>query len=158
MSLRKLASNAAAGVSYPGHRHFTQRLLSRRGFLEQSGITLGILAASGILPELTRAATFKTHGHNSTTAATPVPIPGGLQLLGPTGPVFHVFLPAPGVEPSTITNFNGFVGWAAVGGMGTHTVTGEAPEHLPFGADVRFMRGEFVGADGRNHHGAFAFI
>jgi len=95
MSLRKLASNIAAGVAYPGHRHFTQRLLNRRTFLEKSGITLGALAASGILPELARAAKLTTHGHNSTTAASPLPIPGGLQLLGPTGPLFHVFLPAP---------------------------------------------------------------
>jgi hypothetical protein len=157
MSLRKLGSNLAA-VAYPGHPHFAKRLLSRRGFLEKSGITLGVLAASGMVPELARAAALKTHGTNSTTSATPVPIPGGLQLLGPSGPLFHIFLPSPGAEPSTITNFNGFVGWAAVGGMGTHTVTGQAPEHLPFEADVRFMRGEFVGADGRNHHGAFAFI
>jgi len=118
---------------------------------------LGVLAASGLVPELARAA-LKTHGRNSTTSATPLPIPGGLQLLGPTGPLFHVFLPAPGVEPSTITNFNGFVGWAAVGGMGTHTVIGGAPQQLHFESDVRFMRGEFVGADGRNHQGAFAFI
>src|SRR5260370_548010 len=88
----------------------------------------------------------------------PTPIPGGLPLLGLGGPLFHVFLPAPAVEPCTISNFNGFVGWAAVGGMGTRTVTGQAPEHLPFESDVRFMSGEFVGADGRNHHGAFAFI
>ena len=77
MSLRKLASNVAAGVTYPGHRHFAQLLLNRRSFLEKSGITLGALAASGILPELARAAALKTHGHNSTTAATPLPIPGG---------------------------------------------------------------------------------
>ena len=158
MSLRRLAFNLAAGVAYPGHRHFAKRLLSRRGFLEKSGITLGALAASGLVPGLARAAASKTHGINSTTTATPLPIPGGLQLLGPGGPLFHVFLPAAGAEPSTITNFNGFVGWAAVGGMGTHTVTGQAPEHLHFEADVRFMRGEFVGADGRNHHGAFAFV
>ena len=55
MSLGKLASNVAAGVTYPGHRHFAQRLINRRGFLEKSGITLGALAASGILPELARA-------------------------------------------------------------------------------------------------------
>ena len=157
MSLRRLASSKSLGMAYPGHRHFAKRLLSRRGFLEKSGVTLGVLAASGLVPELARA-TLKTHGHNSTTSATPLPIPGGLQLLGPSGPLFHIFLPAPGVEPSTITNFNGFVGWAAVGGMGTHTVIGEAPQHLHFEADVRFMRGEFVGADGGNHHGAFAFI
>ena len=156
MSLRRLASGKLPGTAYPGHRHFAKRLLSRRGFLEKSGVTLGVLAASGLVPELARAAT--THGRNSTTSTTPLPIPGGLQLLGPSGPLFHVFLPAPGVEPSTITNLNGFVGWAAVGGMGTHTAVGEGPQHLHFEADVRFMIGEFVGADGRNHHGAFTFI
>src|SRR5262245_2746756 len=83
MSLRKLASNLAGGVAYPGHRHFAKRLLSRRGFLERSGITLGALAASGLVPGLARAAASKTHGINSTTSATPLPIPGGLQLLGP---------------------------------------------------------------------------
>lgn len=163
MTLSKLTSNIAGGVVYPGHRHFTQRLLSRRGFLEKTGLTAAALAAAGLLPELARSAAITgaastAHGRNSTTTATPLPIPGGLQLLGPSGPLFHVFLPGTGAEPSTITNFNGFIGWAAVGGMGTHTVIGEAPEHLPFEADVRFMRGEFVGADGRNHHGAFAFI
>ena len=157
MSLRRLASGKIPLTAYHGHRHFAKRLLSRRGFLERSGVTLGVLAASGLVPELARAA-VKTHGRNSTTSATPLPIPGGLQVLGPGTPVFHFFLPGSGAEPSTITNFNGFVGWAAVGGKGTHTVVGEAPQHLPFEADVRFMTGEFVGADGRNHHGAFAFI
>ncbi len=154
---------SALGVPYAGHRHFTHRLLSRRGFLERTGLTAGALAAAGLLPEVARSAAVRsaaltTHGRKSTTTATPLPIPGGVQLLGPSGPLFHLFLPATGAEPSTITNFNGFIGWAAVGGMGTHTVSGKAPEHLPFEADVRFMRGEFVGADGRNHHGAFAFI
>ena len=109
MSLRKLASNISSGAVYPGHRHFAQRLLSRRTFLEKTGLTVGALAASGVLlPELARSAALNLHGHNSTTGATPLPIPCGLQLLGPGGPLFHVFLPAPGVEPSTITNFNGF--------------------------------------------------
>jgi len=157
MSLRRLASGKIPGMAYPGHPHFVKRLLSRRGFLEKSGVTLGVLAASGLVPELTRAA-VKTHGRNSTTSATPLPIPGGTQVFGPGSTVFHFFLPAPGAEPSAITNFNGFVGWAAVGGMGTHTVVGEAPEHVPFEADVRFMLGEFIGVDGRNHHGAFTFV
>ena len=156
MSLRRLASGQPLTTTYPGHRHFAHRLLSRRSFLEKSGITLSVLAASGLVPELARASTV--HGRNSTTSAIPVPIPGGLQLLGPGGPLFHVFLPAPGAEPSTITNFNGFIGWAAVGGTGTHTVVGQAPQHLTFDSDTRFMIGEFVGADGRNHHGAFTFI
>ena len=163
MNLSKLASNEATGMAFPGHVHFALRLLSRRRFFEKTGLTVGALAASGLVPELAwsspvRTSASTTHGHQSTTTAAPLPIPGGIQPLGPSGPLFHVFLPATGVEPSTITNFNGFIGWAAMGGMGTHTVTGQAPEHLPFEADVRFMRGEFVGADGRNHHGAFAFI
>lgn len=155
MSLRKLASNLA-GIAYPGHRHFTQRLLSRRGFLEKTGLTVGALAASGLITNVAAAAF--NHGRGSTTAATPLPIPGGLQLLGPNGPLFHFFFPGSGAEPSLITDFNGFIGQAAVGGMGTHSVKGQAPQHLPFESDVRFMLGEFVGADGRNHHGAFTFI
>ena len=154
-SLRKLASKLPVNIPNPGHRHFAQRLLSRRSFLEKSGLTLSVLAASGLVPELSRASTLRALG--GTTTATPVPIPGGLRLLGPGGPLFHVFLPAAGAEPSTITNFNGFIGWAAVGGMGTHTVASQS-QHLPFDSDMRFMKGEFVGADGRNHHGAFAFI
>src|SRR5437879_10165441 len=113
MSLRRLVSSKPFGMAYPGHRHFAKRLLSRRGFLEKSGVTLGVLAASGLVPELARA-TLKTHGHNSTTSATPLPIPGGLQLLGPSGPLLHVFLPAPGVAPSSLTTFNGRVAWAPV--------------------------------------------
>jgi len=35
MTLNKLVSNVAGGVAYPGHRHFTQRLLSRKGFLRK---------------------------------------------------------------------------------------------------------------------------
>ena len=63
-------------------------------------------------------------------------------------------------EPATITNFNGFVGLAYISGMVTRTnvKTGEKMR-LPFvDSDMRFMKGEFRGTDGRMHHGAFAFI
>lgn len=162
-NLERIAPNAlSAPPASRGHRHFTERLLNRRAFLEKSGLSLGVLAGSGLLgstaPLATRPAAALNFGRVSATSATPSPIPGGLELLGPPGPLFHLFLPATGAEPSTITNFNGFVGWAAVGGTGTHTPAGEAPQHLPFESDMRFMIGEFIGADGRNHHGAFAFI
>jgi len=159
-----IKSKIVSPVHYRGHQHFAERLLNRRGFLEKTGLTLGALAGSGLLTGVSRAALPNNigssigTGRKNTTSATPLPIPGGLQLLGPGGPLFHLFLPATGAEPSTITDFNGFVGWAAVGGMGTHTPVGEAPSHLPFESDIRFMLGEFVGADGKNHHGAFAFI
>jgi len=123
-----IASTAAA-VHHRGHQHFAERLLNRRGFLEKTSLTLGALAGSGMLTGVSRAAVLNgaasiNSGRKTTTSAAPLPIPGGLQLLGPSGPLFHVFLPATGAEPSTITDFNGFVGWAAVGGMGTHTGRG----------------------------------
>jgi hypothetical protein len=77
-----------------------------------------------------------------------------------------VFAPAPteadpiDAEPITITNFNGFVGLSYTSGMvkQTNTKTREVL-HLPFlNSDMRFMQGEFRGADGREHHGTFALV
>jgi hypothetical protein len=93
----------------------------------------------------------------------PVPVPGGTPLLGGS---FHVFAPAPtgadpiDAEPITITNFDGFVGLSYTNGMvtRTNTQTGETLR-LPFiSSDMRFMQGEFRGADGRPHHGTFALV
>ena len=63
-------------------------------------------------------------------AHKPVPIPGGTPVLGGD---FHVFGPGfpgfdpPDAEPSTITDFNGFLGFAYISGevTRTNTVTGE---------------------------------
>jgi len=144
-----------ARAPYRGHQHFTERLLKRRNFLEKSGLGLGALMGAGLLPGVSRAALLESP--RAAAGATPLPIPGGLDLLG-DGRIFHLFLPGTGAEPSTITDFNGFVGWAAVGGMGTHTPAGQAPQHLPFESDMRFFAGDFIGTDGKTHHGAFAFI
>jgi hypothetical protein len=95
----------------------------------------------------------------------PVPVPGGTPLLGGS---FHAFAPGPpqlnidpvDAEPITITNFNGFVGLSYTDGMATrtNTQTGETLR-LPFlSSDMRFMQGEFRGADGRLHHGTFALV
>jgi hypothetical protein len=93
----------------------------------------------------------------------PVPVPGGTPLLGGS---FHVFAPAPtgadpiDAEPITITNFDGFVGLSYTSGMvtQTNTKTGEVLR-LPFiDSDMRFMQGDFRGADGRIHHGTFALV
>jgi hypothetical protein len=97
-----------------------------------------------------------------THSFAPVPIPGGTPNLNG---VYHVFGPSVGgdptdAEPSTITNFNGFVGLAFINGMVTRTdtATGETL-HLPFlNSDMRFMMGEFRGADGRVHQGTFALV
>jgi hypothetical protein len=63
-------------------------------------------------------------------------------------------------EPVTITNFNGFMGLAYISGMvtRTNTSTGEVLT-LPFvQSDMRFMKGNFRGADGRVQKGAFALV
>ena len=158
MNLSKLASRA--GMAAPGHDHFAERLLSRRGFLEKTGLTAGALAAAGLIPEVARSGTINraastAHGHHSTTTATPLPIPGGLQLLGPSGPLFHVFLPATGVEPSTITNFNGFSALAYLNG----TATDADGNRLAIGlSDMRVFQGSYRTTDGSLAHGTFAFI
>ena len=82
----------------------------------------------------------------------PTPIPGGFA------PGFHAFL-GPGVEPSSIFNYRGVTGVATVQGTGTgtNTRTGEKTALL-FDSDNRFMRGQYVGMDGREHKGTFGFI
>ena len=79
-----------------------------------------------------------------------------------------MFAPAPpefnaspiDAEPITITNMNGFVGLSYTSGMvtQTNTQTGETLR-LPFiNSDMRFMQGEFRGADGGTHQGTFALV
>jgi len=92
-------------------------------------------------------------------SSTPKPIPGGIQPFGSGTELFHIFLPAPGFEPSTITDFNGEVGVANVGGMGTQTDTNtNTSKRVAFDVDVRFMRGVYAGEDGRVHRNAFVFV
>jgi hypothetical protein len=107
----------------------------------------------------------------SLPSGTPLPIPGVLFPAAPGGnpfggPAVHVDLPGPadnttptlprviGGEPSTITDFNGFIGGAHVEGTGTdnHGNT------FFWDVDLRFMDGVFQGDDGRIHQGTFAFV
>jgi hypothetical protein len=64
-----------------------------------------------------------------------------------------------GRDPSTVFDFDGFIGQAELilTGMGTDTTTG-ATAPYKFHTDMRFMTGKFVGTDRRVHNGTFAFI
>jgi hypothetical protein len=55
---------------------------------------------------------------------------------------------------------NGFTGLAYISGMVTQTnvQTGEQVRYPFLESDMRFMKGEFRGTDGRMHHGTFVFI
>jgi hypothetical protein len=100
----------------------------------------------------------------SVPSAGPVPIPGG--VLDPTpfgGPDVHVHLPGPvdsatpnkvGGDPSSIYNFNGFVGGARLQGTGTDN----SGNTLTWDVDLRFMQGVFQASDGSIQRGTFAFV
>jgi hypothetical protein len=71
---------------------------------------------------------------------------------------FHLTFFGPGMDPSAITDFNGFVGVADVQGTGTATNPDGGVETLLFDTDMRFMSGVYVGQDGAVHQGTFGFV
>jgi hypothetical protein len=97
----------------------------------------------------------------SMPSVAPLPIPGGLGPFFPGEPFQHINLPGPadapppvGNEPSTITDFNGFIGVAHFEGTGIDN-NGNS---LLWDADLRFMTGEYQGVDGNLHHGTFVEV
>ena len=139
----RTATVARAGLPEFGHAHLWERAaISRRQFLQASAGTALAVISSG----LWRPAQA---GHRGD--ADPQPIPGGIDI---GGTLFHLFLPEPGNEPSTITDFDGVVGLAVIDGFGSD----DEGRRLPFEADMRFMKGVYVGEDGRRHRGTFGFI
>ena len=104
----------------------------------------------------------------SVPSVSPVPIPG---LAFPTignpfgGPDIHADFPGPadnttpgfkavGGEPSSITNFNGFIGVAHVEGTGTDN----SGNSLFWDVDLRYMKGVFQDTAGNIQKGTFAFV
>lgn len=142
-----------------GHSHvWRHAAMNRRQFLKAGAATMGALALTPALAGARRA--LASNGD-------PRWIPQGNDFLG-DGTTYHVELPGypffpdndpAEQDPSLITDFNGHVGLAYVQGTGARTdkVTGEVLT-LPFEVDLRFMKGTYVGLDGRHHHGAFALF
>ena len=156
----ELASKASAlrhDHNRTGHAHFWQRAMSRRQFARTAAGTATVGAALGA--ELWRPRLAEAHGSHE-----PIPLLGGTPILGGG---FHLFGPTPDgsfdpidAEPSTITDFDGFLGLAYISGTVTRTNT-ETREvrTLPFvNSDMRFMKGVFRGMDGGIHQGAFALV
>jgi hypothetical protein len=130
-----------------GHAHFWERaMLSRRQFIRTSvGATGAVLSSALWIPAVAHA--------SGGAQVPPIPIPGGVA------PGIHVFLPGHGAEPSTIFDFNGFIGVAHLTGTGTGTdTTTGATTPLLFDIDNRFMKGVYVGVDGKKHRGTFGFV
>jgi hypothetical protein len=120
--------------------------MSRRAVVH-AGVAVGAAAATGALGSAAAAA----------KRLRPVPIPGGIEV---GGKLFHLYLPAPGSDVSTITNFVGDVGVAAIDGR--WEVTDGHPEdgvrRGSYEVDLRFMKGLFRGADKAFHQATFGFV
>jgi hypothetical protein len=138
--------------------HTWQRTVSRRRMIQTAAGAAG-LAVGGTLwrPRQARAAQMN--------GVMPRPIPGGLDLGD--GRVIHIYNDESGQEPSTITDFRGFVGVSHARGEGTVTQGGEAGglpapaatgDRLVYNANMRFMQGHYIGVDGEEHDGTAAFI
>lgn len=139
--------NSSRDISRPPFRH---RALSRRRLLRSaaasSALALGARLWSPMIPAL------------AASNDEAMPIPGGNDFLG-DGHFVHVFVPAFGQETSTINHFKGFVAAAEIQGTGTgtDTTTGTTTRYY-YDADMRFMDGNYIAADGRVRHGTFGFV
>ena len=131
--------------------HSDARNFTRRGFLSTAAGAAGLAVATEFALRPLALAAAKT--------AEPKPIPGGATVFGLL--VHHNPLPATPIpltqlnDPSEIGDFSGTILDTQIRGLGTGTGLG-AP--VSFRADMGAMQGEYVGEDGRHHHGSFVFI
>ena len=139
--------------------------ISRRNFIRTSaGVAGAGLVLDATLPK-PLFATNDEHHPASTCSLQPQPIPHTIDTgLGTT---IHQFGPGSvdsvdpnnGHDPLEIFDFSGIIASAdlLLTGTGTDLNSGD---RAPYGfhADMRFMSGQFVAADGKTHSGTFAFI
>jgi hypothetical protein len=146
---------------------FLRRGISRRNLVHQTMGAAGVVLGSGLWTPA-RADNEEDGG----SCGQPLPLVH--TTAGPFGPL-HFYFPGPidgsaaatdgtgthpeGRDPSTITNFNGFVGQVDLtfSGTATDTKTG-AKAAYSFHTDTRFMKGQFIDSNETSQHGTFAFI
>ena len=128
-----------------------QRLLhggfTRRTFLRGAAAGTGVALGAGALR--TASAT------GLACTGQPNPIPGGFEIPG--FGFFHLNLPAPGVDVSTITDFRGWVGAAEIQGMWKADGVDDGVPRF-YDVDLRFMKGDVVDTGGCTSHLAFGFV
>jgi hypothetical protein len=152
--MQLLKSDVQQWVFPPGNallshhvRHAVTHAMTRRAFIGSIAAVAGAAAGIGLIPAVARAA--------KPSSTAPVPTPNTLVVAGKT---FHVTGFGPGIDPSSINDFNGFVGVADVQGTGTGTNPDGSTETLLFDTDMRFMSGVYTGTDGAVHKGTFGFV
>ena len=133
--------------------------MSRGQFIKTAaGAGAAALSAGLWMPALAQAAP-------SSSSIAPKPIPGGGQPFGPGTEVFHNYappvdpqiggLPWPELDLSQITDFKGAMAVARIQGTGTLTQGAVITQGALYDADMRFMKGRYVGVDGEEHQGTF---
>jgi hypothetical protein len=158
-----IRSRALAG--HHGHAHFWHRAYTRRGIV-RAGAGAALIGLTG---RPAHALAQDAAGATPTwdEVAMPKPIAGGGFEV--EGEVLHVYDYLPGNEPSTIGDFRGLVainhlqgegtvtrgGSGSGGGISTPSATGD---RLVYDADMRVMKGLYIGEDGQEHQGTFGFI
>lgn len=145
------SSRWAVGLDALSSSHHTQHGLSRRAFLGGAAATAaGASLGTGLLwPAAGSAASLSHRGQ------LPKPTTATMTINGLT---FHIGPFGPRADPSSITDFKGFVGVADVRGKGTARHSDGRVETLLFDTDMRFMKGTYVGLDGHVHHATFGFV
>ena len=142
------------GSEWPGpafsvsSAHYARHRLSRRAFIGGAAAATGVTVGSGLLWPAAGSAT----AHRN---RTPNPTIAKLKVNGKT---FHVSSFGPGMDPSSITDFKGFVGVADVRGKGVAKNPDGSTETLLFDTDMRFMQGVYVAQDGATYRGTFGFV
>jgi hypothetical protein len=141
----QVADSVGSARQIPASHHDRHRL-TRRALL---GSTAGAILGGDLLRP---AAAL---GANPHTDRSPNPTTTRATLNGVT---FALTSFGPGLDPSSITDFNGFVGVADVQGTGTATNPDGSTETLLYDTDMRFMTGTYVGKDGHVYKGTFGFV
>lgn len=136
--------------------------ISRRNFIRSSA---GVASTGFVLGSVLPKPLLATEDAHRGCPIEPQPIPHAIATA--FGTTIHHFFPGPvegidpntGHDPSEIFDFSGVIAQAdlLLTGTGTDLNTGDSAPY-DFHTDMRFMKGQFVAADGNTHKGAFAFI
>ena len=132
-------------VQIPASDHHRNRL-TRRAFV---GVGAGATGAFLLQPAAALAKSPRRTDNSPNPTASKVSFNGLTFSLTSFGA---------GLDPSSITDFNGFVGVADVQGTGTATNPDGSTETLLYDTDMRFMTGTYRGKDGQVYKGTFGFV
>lgn len=138
---------------------FQEKWLTRRSLLRGAAGTA--LGAGFLRPQLIQGDGDQGEDERAANVG-PNPIPGGVSPFAPYGVLIHhnpLRTPVASInDPSQITDFDGLVGLTHIRGGGTGPDATGAVTRLAFQADMGFSQGRYVGTDGQQHNGTFAFV